>query len=253
MKKSLIRLRMLHAVAFTMLLISCKKNVQEPLLENNSVDATSISRAGRTSLPVVSLRVKIFDADPLGNAYNITSDGKGDYVDGVDYVSAVLDQYGTFAFNTLGSGKPKTVVVRWVNYNFNKPVDPANTYRPTSSTNYNYHFSTGGSPFGTNPVIPIQNLGINGNPSTECIYMGNGLTDGTNAWRVSFHKGIEDTQDSPTAFAVVTRKTINPAVWTIGPSGPCSPNSNVASLRDNATSFLYGYYYLPFYFELTAQ
>ncbi|MGZ3881729.1 MAG: hypothetical protein ACXVBF_10345 [Flavisolibacter sp.] len=232
---------------------SCVKKLPEATSDYRE-PSTGASLRGNTSLTTVPLRVKVVDTDGSGNPFYITSDGKGDYLDGVDYVGAILDQYGTFAFNTVNQKlKPGTVAKRWVVYNFNNPVDPNNTYRPNQSTNYTYHFSTGGSLFGTSPFIPIQNLGINGNASTECIYMGNGFTDGINTWRVSFHKGMEDTQGSPTAFAVVTRTSISPAVWTISPIGPCSPNSNVASLRDNATSYLYGYYNLPFYFVLTAQ
>lgn len=253
MKKSFLSLVITVVVCLPTIISSCIKKVQDGPGGNSSI-SPSVASNRTTSLSTVSLKVKVLDADASGNPYNITSDGKGDYLNGVDYVEAVLDQYGTFAFNTLNQKlKPGMVAKRWVNYHFNSPVDPNNSYRPAQSTNYNYHFSTGGSTFGTNPMIPLQNLGVNGNPSTECIYMGNGFTDGTNEWRVSFHKGIEDTQDTPTAFVVVTRTSVSPAVWTITPVGSCSPNSNVASLRDNATSFLYGYYYLPFYFVLTAQ
>lgn len=81
--------------------------------------------------------------------------------------------------------------------------------------------------------------------------MGNGIANSTNTWKASFHKGLEDTQTSATVFAVVTR--VSSKVWTITPMGTCSPNSNVASLRDNADNTLYGYYNLPFSFTLTAQ
>ena len=180
---------------------------------------------------------------------NITSDGGGDYINGTQNVQAIIDQYGTFVFNTLSASNPNILATRWVNYNFNNPVDPANTYRPNPSNTKNCHFSTGGSSFGTNPFIPLQNLGVNGNPATECIYMGNGIANSTASWKVSFHKGLEDTQASPTAFAVVTR--VSPTQWTVTPMGTCSPNSNVAALRNNADNTLYGYYNIPFSFTLT--
>lgn len=227
---------------------SCNKKTADIRLTPATEEfATASKGSNPNSLPVISLRVTVNDAD--GN--NITSDGKGDYINSIDYVLAILDQSGTFAFNTFApSSKIKNATVkRWVTYNFNNPVDPGNTYRPLPDNSQNYHFSTGGSSYGTNPFIPLQNLGINGNPATECIYMGNGIANGTTTWRVSFHKGLEDTQTSPTAFAVVTR--VNSTVWTISPMGICSANSNVASLRNNADNTLYGYYYLPFSFTLT--
>jgi hypothetical protein len=207
--------------------------------------------AGRGSVGPIELVVTISDVDGSGNPYGIQSDGLGAYINGVQEVQAVLDQYGTFAFNTAG----KRTAPRLVKYNFNNPVDPSNTYRPTLGAVQNHHFSTGGSNY--SPFIPIQNLGINGNPVSECAYMGNGIADGLSvnspAWRVSFHKGLEDVSNGPTAFAVITRTSVSPAVWTITPSGACSPVSNVASLRSSDTSFLYGYYNLPFMFTLRAK
>ena len=223
--------------------LACKKqtlNVTPAPIE----EVAAKTGSNPNSLSIVSLKVTINDA-----GYNITSDGKGDYVNGVDYVQAILDQSGTFAFNTLNSSSPKNVGKRWVNYNFNNPVDPTNTYRPTPDHLHNYHFSTGGSIYGTNPFIPLQNLGINGNPATECIYMGNSVANSATTWRVSFHKGNEDTADGPAAFAVVTRTSATQ--WMITPMGNCSPNSNIAALRNDDGTVLYGYYYIPFSFTLT--
>ncbi|HMA22066.1 MAG TPA: hypothetical protein VKO87_14750 [Gemmatimonadaceae bacterium] len=199
------------------------------------------------SIPTVPLVVTISDTDSVGIPYNIQSDGKGVYTDGVQDVQAVLDSYGTFALNTAGRRTP----TRWVRYDFNNPVDPANAYRPNPSTLQNYHFSTGASDY--SPFIAIQNLGVSGNPASECVYMGNSIANTSTSWRVSFHKGYEDVASSPTAFAVVTRTSVTPAVWTISPSGACSPVSNVGALRSSDGSILFGYYNLPFYFTLKAK
>ena len=215
------------------------------------------NRRGST-IPVVSLSVNVLEIDPSGNISNITGDGKGDYLNGVDYVQAVLDQYGTFAFNTFNSTSKSAVAKRWISYNFNNPVDPNNTYRPSPSNSKNYHFSTGSSSYGTQPFIPIQNLGINGNPASECIYMGNGLYNSTTTWTVSFHKGLENTASSPTGFAVITRTKIKAVdgvdEWTVT-AGSCSGTPNtVASLRTSTSksTILHGYYYLPYFFTLRA-
>ena len=83
--------------------------------------------------------------------------------------------------------------------------------------------------------------------------MGNGIVNSTQSWKVSFHKGLEDVSDSPTAYAVFTRVSISPAVWTVQPVGECSASSNIAALRDASTDQLYGYYNIAFHFTLTAR
>ena len=70
---------------------------------------------------------------------------------------------------------------------------------------------------------------------------------------MSFHKGFEDTAGSPTAYAVFTRVSITPAVWTVQPAGSCSAASNVAALRSSEGSVLYGYYTVPFLFTLRTK
>lgn len=211
--------------------------------------APALRMARGAPIPVVSLTVTISNSDGTGGAYGIQNDGKGAYVDGSQDVQAVLDNSGTFAFNT--EIRTHRNAVRWVTYNFNHPVDPSNTYRPNPSNLENYHFSTGPSQY--SPFIPIQNLGVNGNSSSECIYMGNSIANATTSWRVSFHKGLEDVSNGSTSFAVVTRTSLSPAVWTITPAGSCSPVSNIASLRSGDSSVLYGYYNVPFLFTLTAK
>jgi hypothetical protein len=220
---------------------------QEPTAPKPIEARLAMARAATPA--TVSLSVTVSNDDGLGSAYGIQNDGKGAYVDGIQDVQAVLDNSGTFAFNT--EVRTNRNAVRWVAYNFNNPVDPSNTYRPNPSNLENYHFSTGPSQY--SPFIAIQNLGVNGNPSSECVYMGNTVANATTQWRVSFHKGVEDVSNGTTAFAVVTRTSVSPAVWTIAPSGACSPVSNVASLRSGDSSVLYGYYNLPFLFTLRAK
>ena len=209
----------------------------------------AFTNSASVKLASVSLVVTVSDVGGTGTAYKIQSDGGGAYTDGTQNVQAVLDQYGTFAFNTPAN--TRLAQVRSLKYNFDSPVDPANTYRPALSSTGLYHISTGPSSF--SPFIHIQNLGINGNPTSECGYMGNSVGNSTQTWRVSFHKGNEDVATSPTAFAVFTRTSVSPAVWTVTPVGSCSPNSNVAALRSEDGTYLYGYYNLPFFFTLSAR
>lgn len=235
----------IHSILFAALLMTaCRDETTGPRV----AVPTALVTARAPNLSTVALVVTVSNADAVGNPYGIQNDGKGVYTNGSQNVEAILDQSGTFAFNTNTSNKTS---IRWVTYNFNNPVDPTNTYRPSPSNTKNYHFSTGTSAF--SPFTPIQNLGVGSNPSTECIYMGNGIANSTTSWRVSFHKGNEDTADSPTAYAVVTRSSVSPAVWTVTPVGSCSLNSNVASLRSGDGTLLYGYYTLPFFFTLRAK
>ena len=219
----------------------------------SSSDRVASSRGGSLDgkgLAGVSLSITVSNVDSLGNPYGVTNDGQGAYVDGVQNVQAAIDQYGNLAFNTFTAKRgPAT---RWVNYDFTHPVDPTNTFDPAQDHTENYHFSTGPSTF--SPWIALQNLGVGGNPATECGYMGNSFSaNASTAYRVSYHKGNEDVQNSPTAFAVFTRVSVSPAVWTVTPVGSCSPSSNVAALRSNDGTVLYGYYTIPFFFTLTAR
>jgi hypothetical protein len=200
--------------------------------------------------PTISLRLTVSNTDALGNASGITNDGQGDYVDGSQNVQAQLDSSGTLAFNTFTANHGSAT--RWVSYDFSQPVDPLNTFRPSQDRTQNYHFSTGPSSFST--WAPVQYLGTSGYPTSECAYMGNAFNaDSSTAYRVSYHKGFEDTASSATSFAVFTRVSVTPAVWTVQPAGSCSPNTNIAALRSGDGTVLYGYYAIPFYFTLTAK
>lgn len=211
--------------------------------------ALSLDAKGKSIGPV-SLRVAVSNTDAFGNAAGITNDGLGDYIDGSQNVQAQLDSSGTFAFNTFNSTHGNAA--RWVNYDFSHPTDPSNTFGPPQDHAQNYHFSTGASAF--SPWVPLQFLGTPGYPAIECGYMGNGFSaNSSTGYRVSYHKGFEDTQSSPTAFAVFTRTSVNPSVWTVQPAGSCSPTANVAALRSSDGTILYGYYTIPFLFTLTAR
>jgi hypothetical protein len=218
----------------------------------SAAPTNALEAKGAPPLATISLSVTIADADSSGTPYNIRSDALGDYVDGLQNVSASISSSGVFQFDTFNGAKRATAA-RWATYDFSAPVDPENAYRPTPSNSLNYHFSTGGSPISpTAPWIALQNLGVNGNPSSECGYMGNGFSSSSNGWTVSFRKGAEEVTTSPTAFVMFTRTSVSPAVWTVQPSGWCSVNANVASLRTN-DGVLRGYYYLPFLMTLQAR
>jgi len=215
------------------------------------VSPSGVSQEAKSSNPqVIPLSITVSNTDASGNPSGITNDGLGAYVDGVQNVEARLDLAGTLAFNTFTAKRGSAT--RWVHYDFSRPVDPLNLFRPPQDHTQNYHFSTGGTPF--SPFVPVQYLGTPGYPTSQCGYMGNGFSaNSSTGYRVSFHKGFEDTAASPTAFAVFTRISVTPAVWTVQPAGSCSPAANVGALRSDDGSVLHGYYTMPFLFTLTAK
>jgi hypothetical protein len=214
-----------------------------------SLEAAAAKGGAGGSSPVIALAITIADVDAGGNLMGIASDGQGPYIDGVGGVTASLTQYGNLAFDVAAGGTRKhpTCATRPIIYHFDNPVDPANTYRPDDSECFiSFHFSTGAT--ASNPWIPIQDLGVNGNPASECGYMGNNLQNSTTKWLVSFKKGHEATD--PVSYAVFTRVSVSPDAWTVQPVGSCSAISNVGALRSDDGSVLYGYYYLPFLMTL---
>jgi len=226
----------------------CSKS-QSPVA--SPVGPSSVALEAKAGPPAtVSLRVTVSNTDGQGNPSGITNDGRGDYVDGSDGVQAEIDRSGLLAFNTFSGNHGSAT--RWLNYDFGHPVDPSNGFVPAQDHTGNYHFSTGGTTI--LPWVSLQNLGTPGYPATQCGYMGNSFAANSSTnYRVSYHKGFEDTPGSPTAFAVFTRISVSPAVWTVRPAGSCSPNANVAALRSADGSVLYGYYTIPFLLTLTAK
>ena len=72
---------------------------------------------------------------------------------------------------------------------------------------------------GPGPIrVPLQYLGTSGYPTSQCGYMGNAFAaTSTTNYRVSFHKGYEDTSASPTAFVVFNSREARVRLC-----GPCS-------------------------------
>ena len=234
----------MSALLLPFVITSCKKNTADVVLSNSN-DVTSSAQARQTGLAEVSLKVTV----NAGN--NITSDGKGVYINGTQNVRAIIDGLGNFLFSTQASNS-KTAVVRWVNYNFDQPFSGYLPLNLTVDHTKPCDFAMIKSNLPGYSFTPLQNLGAN---QSECVTLFGSFSSITSNYRVSFHRGQEDVSTSPTAFALVTRTSINPAVWTITPIGTCSPksNANVAALRSDDGTVLYGYYYLPFFFTLTAQ
>jgi hypothetical protein len=223
----------------TFAFIGCKKQTIEN--RNQQMEfASAKAELKPGTLSEVLVKLTMNDA---GN--NVTSDGGGDYINGLQAVSAKIDQSGNFIFSCGKTGRgPSATQVRWLNYNFS---DPLPTYTARASEKGGY-IATIQSSVAPTTFIPLQSLSVG---STECITMAMGLftlADGV----VNFHRQpTEDNNTTPTAYVYVTR--ISPTQWTMTPvpplAGGCSTISNVGALRINTV--LYGYYNMPFSFTLT--
>jgi hypothetical protein len=98
--------------------------------------------------------------------------------------------------------------------------------------------------------------------SSQCLALGSGygLKSSTKlSARLSFHRGQEDNDASPTAYAVFHRTGDH--TWTMSPGSTC-PNvlagkeaktSDVGAVRSDDGTALHGYYQLPFVFQLTRK
>ena len=232
------------ALLLPFVITSCQKNAPD-VLPDNTNDVTSSANAWRTGLSPVALILTVDNT----TGYKITSDGRGNYENGLQNVSASFDQYGNFIFNCgTTSPNPSSPLARWLNFNFNDPIVVYTTPPITTGNNVaNAMTSLPGAAF--SPYTALQNLAVK---QTECITLTGGPTyKNAPAWTANFHRGAaEDVSSSPTAYAVVTR--ISSTQWIMTPVGGCSPNSNVAALR-NGPGTLYGYYNIPFFFTLTAK
>ena len=253
MKKQSYFLAMLMGILF----MACQKQTQSDIstANNTSHDNLRSTSLRSTSLSAISLNVIInnyTDASANGVLCMIKSENGQQYVDGVDYVKAVIDQNGNFYFNTNTS--KNTLAKRFVVYDLSYPVAGASAtpgFARGYYKQYNYIFSTGSTQYGTIPFIPLQNLGIG---LSECIYMNNNINgDGVNSifkYTVKFHSSTEDNSITPTAFAIVTR--VSDIEWKIEPGSCSSTNNNIAALwtGDTRNEIIIGYYHLPFFFTL---
>ncbi len=198
----------------------------------------------------VSLIVTISDngcTDANGNviACNIRSDGGGAYTDGSQNVSATLDQYGNFIFDTQSSRNPPQ---RTVTYDLTQPLT---TGAPSlfQDSVQKHHMASAKPQTDPGQWAAIQTLAVN---ASECVALATGLElDGT-SYHLYFHRGPEDYLGSPTSYAIVTRT--GSGTWTMQPAAGCSsPNVNVGALYSVANSgsvTLVGDYTLPFFLTL---
>lgn len=211
----------------------------------------------------VRLRVTIHDymSDNLTPA-QVRSDGAGEYIDGVDGVSAQAGSDGNLTVSFWYTATTRNV---WVNHDhidgqvFSGPVgSPCNpaVYCPPSGYQYAPHMATS-----LPAPIPIQSMTI-GSSWCSNIFWGFGPVPANNIGDVTARHDVFGI-DSNTGYVVVTRT--DATTWNVetpigGTCMPGSPNP-VAKVSHNViaqgkghtttnTQIVDGYYYVPFHITL---
>jgi hypothetical protein len=210
--------------------------------------ATLMAAAAPSKSTATPIAVLVEDTVPSG-AYRIQSDGLGEYVSGLQGMTAEIDQYGNLQItpaNASSTNPPQ----RTLKFDFSAPLDSSNLYRPDESGQLNFKIKT--NAFG---VPRIQELGINGNPVSACYFATIAHSNSTTHHRAIFNPA-SDPSSTP---AFITRTGISPATWTMVSDGPCGSNANVAGVwsqdlvRKNAPLVFRGYYDLRFSIRLRAK
>jgi hypothetical protein len=170
----------------------------------------------------VRLRVSIADrsATPPPD-YRVESDGMGDYVDGVDGVSARLDRYGNLLVNFQTDSR---TVRRSVFFDYSCAADLATSAitcgnspaEPPTGFQGSAYISTVCREVGTGLPCSsprIQDMTI---ATGQCVQLNWEFTDGSGqSWRNGFHRNRDLPLQEGTAYAVVTR--MDPDTWTVEP------------------------------------
>jgi hypothetical protein len=226
----------LFALAAALTLAACNDPASAPLTTDTPQPA--FTKAAQPTL----LAVTVQDADPLGAAYRIQSDGLGEYVNGVQTMTAEIDGSGNLQFGPALS----STLARRIRFDFSAPVDPLNSYRPDESGQQEWKFKT-------NPnVVPgtpaINALGVNGNPVSGCY----GSTVSHQNAGIRYPIVYNTASDPQSVNVYITRTSVSPATWTVVTNGPCAAIANHGALysqlvtNKNAPLVFHGYYQASF-------
>jgi hypothetical protein len=230
----------MNVLLLAFVITSCTRKTTE-VGQNASSEEFATAKAGSkpSTYPEVPLIMTVVDA---GN--KITSDNGNPYINDVDNVRVVFDQYGNFML-AGASNNPHVLQPRFLKYDFS---DPVAGYAARPNIEQGKFISSGETTTSTNSTPP-QNLAFG---ATRCIGMTAGIITIANGV-LNFHRlPYDDTDEgaNPTAYVYVTR--IDNDHWVITPVPPtsagCSSVSNVGSLRINGV--LTGKYNMPFKFLL---
>ena len=227
------------------------------------VSPVTAQKGGGTS--DVRLRVLIADRSATPPAdYRVESDGMGEYVDGVDGVSARLDRYGNLIVNFQAD--PRTGRRR-VHFDYSCTADlvtrgvtcgsfPA---EPPTGIQDRAYISTVCREVGTGLPCSsprIQDMAI---ATEQCVQLNWEFTDGSGqSWRNGFHRNRDLPLQEGTAYGVVTRTDTD--TWTVEPvAAPCQTVNmpgvartfRIETVKSRLVLYDLGPFWLPFKLILT--
>jgi len=196
-----------------------------PTLLLSMIGSLSFGQKPGTS-NVVPLRVAVESADSTSTACRICADGLGEYIDGVDGVSASFTKSGwlSVAFQDRST-------IRTVNFDYSFPGNPPPPPAlPVVSPKI----------ISSIPAINLQDMSFG---MTQCIGLGWGHTDGGNITRNhGFEFGPHVTGSS---YAIIScTAAANPdgsgqcVQWTVEPKvdGNCNATASVSGINDRIVS-----------------
>jgi hypothetical protein len=166
----------------------------------------------------VPIGVTVEDAGVLG-PYRIQSDGRGEYLNGMQGMQAEIDQFGNLQISP-NNGQATTPAQRQLTFDFSVPADPLNLYRPdvTGQTNFKILSNDYGNP-------RIQDLGVSGNPASACYRVTFAFRNATTHHQIDYNTGI----NAQAAFVLITRTSAS--TWTVVSDGPCGANPGWGFVR----------------------
>lgn len=220
---------------------------------------------GNSDVPIrVSIADRSSTLPPIPPDYLVESDGMGEYVDGVDGVSARLDRYGDLIVNFQAD--PRTGRRR-VHFDYSCPANLATAtvtcgsypVDPPTGLQDRAYISTVCREIGTGFPCTGPKIQEMHDGTEQCVQLNWEFTDDVGqSWRNGFHRNRDLPNQAGTAYGVVTRIDAN--TWTVEPSGASCQGDNmpgvartfrIETVRSKFVSHDFGTFWLPFKLTLT--
>lgn len=220
--------------------------------------SASIERPGASQ--TVSLRLSFETAMSDATPCAVCGDGFGEYVDGVDGISASLSRYGHLAFYFQGGAAgPRRVLFSYLDF-YPSPNHP--TPDPSQLPNGPQSYGELVTINAFTPYTPIQDMHVGDAP--QCLKTGWTLGQGSPVWNNNYHRDGSRFFDAQTSYVVVTcveqDATGKCTKWELEPSaGGCNSGTvatlanvlKITSTKKSSTYQDYGLWRLPFKVTLT--
>jgi hypothetical protein len=226
----------LLVLAASLSLAACNDPASGPLASTGPMPSAT------KAAPVTPLGVTVLDTNDLGLAYKIQSDGLGEYVNGVQTITAEIDGSGNLQIGpTLSS-----TLARTLRFDFSAPVDPLNGYRPDTGQQQ-WRITTNPNVVPGTPAINSLTVGGSG-----CYGMAVSHQNAGTQYPIFYNTA----SDAQSVNVYITRTTIS--TWTVVTNGPCGGTANDGALysqslaKGNQPRVFRGYYTLTFSLRLRA-